>query len=484
MKRAWTAALAGLLALAGPADAQDLRGRLVTSARYVQIRPLDLDSVALASTVPDPDGGRLFEGRPVACVGETCTYYRSEDPEHAVVLTEDLSFTAWGLGMEGLSATVLLRGRLDAGGTFEWPRSDDPFDAILAYAELSRADYRLRLGRQRTLSGLGFSAFDGLEARYSPLDWLTLDGYGGRSLARGLEEPRHEALSALESFVPDQEAWLFGAAARMRARAGTGVGLRYQREILTNRGALISERASVDARTAALRPVLLEGAADWDVAFGRLGKAHLTAQLPVADRDLVLEATARRYLPYFELWTIWGFFSPVGYAEAELQARWAPRPGTTLWGSAALRDYEETDAPIIFFPLTDEARRFTAGARTRLRPGVTLDATYRLEDGFGSWLSSGDAALTWRPSERLSLGLRGSALQQIMEFRVGEGVVLGGGGLFEAELSRSLRLSAGVDVYRQTFENRPSAADWNQTRGWATLEVGFGEDPGLAGRRP
>lgn len=482
--RLWVAivvALGGGATLVQEAFGQDVRGRLLTSARYVQVRPLDLDSVPLDATL-EVEGRRELDGRPVACVGATCTYYRSASPEHAVVLTQDLSFTAWGLGTQGLSATVLLRGRADLGGGFEWPRSDDPFDPILAYAELARERWRVRLGRQRTLSGLGFSGFDGVDARVQALPWLGVQGYGGRSLARGLEEPLHQALDALEDFVPDQEAWLIGAALEAEAPAASAVGVRYQREIVTNRGALLSERASVDARTGLLRPVGLQAALDWDVAFGRVGKAHVTAQLPLRDGRLVLEATARRYLPYFELWTIWGFFSPVAYHEAEVQARWTPRPGATVWASGARRGYEDAEAPIIQRPLTDEATRFVAGARVRLPGSVGVQGSYRLENGFGAYLGSGDMGVTWRPGDRLSLGARGSAFQQIMEFRVGEGVVLGVGAFADAQVMNRVRLAGGVDVYRQAFENRPAAADWNQTRGWGSVEITFGEDPGLAGR--
>jgi hypothetical protein len=42
-------------------------------------------------------------------------------------------------------------------------------------------------------------------------------------------------------------------------------------------------------------------------------------------------------------------------------------------------------------------------------------------------------------------------------------------------------LSGGADLYRQTYEDRPGALDWNQLRGWMTFRVGFGQDPGMQG---
>lgn len=467
---------------AAPADGQGYRGRLLTTGRYVQVRPLVKDTVLRTDVTVDEDGRTFFDGHPVVCVGERCSFYRAADVEHAVVLTQDVTATAWGFGVQGLSATLLLRGRADVGGAFEWPRSDDPFDALLAYAELTREDWRVRLGRQRTVSGLGFSGYDGVEGQYQALPWLLLEAYGGRSLARGLEEPRHEALEGIEPFLPDRNAWLLGGAVHAEPFAGTSAALRYQREIWSDRSALISERASLDVRTDALSPVALEGALDWDVAFGRVGKAHLRARTPLLDGRLVLEATARRYLPYFELWTIWGFFSPVGYREGELQARWVPRPHLSVWGGAGVREYEDHDAPVILIPLTDDARWLALGGRVGLPRGFGFTGSYRFEDGFGAWLSSGDASLSWRRGDRFGVDVHGTAFQQIQEFRIGEGVVLGGGVGADVAVTRRIRLSGGLDVYRQTFENRPSAVDWNQTRGWTSLEVTLGEDPGLGGR--
>src|SRR5690606_34143497 len=170
--------------------------------------------------------------------------------------------------------------------------------------------------------------------------------------------------------------------------------------------------------------VLLDGAADWDFAFGHVGKAHVTARAAFPRlRGLSVEATARRYLPYFELWTIWGYFSPVAYHEGELRARATPWAFASVSIFGGYRSYSDASAPVIFSPLEDDGIRIGGSARLTLPRGVIIDGGYTMERGFGAFLSSGDLAVTFAPVPRLTLTLDGSAFQQIEEFRVGEGVV-------------------------------------------------------------
>jgi hypothetical protein len=486
--RTWRAApllsltLVVLGILPAPALGQGARGTATTTVRYISLRPIALDTVPRSETV-DVDGVPTFEGQPVTCLadGSTCVLYRPLDVAHGVVATQDVSATAWGLGLEGLSATLLVRGRADLDGDFVWPRSDDHFDAVLAYAQLQRSHYRIRAGRQRTLSGLGFSGFDGLDIAVDPLDWLRAEAYGGRSLARGLSEPRNEALRGIEDFILDQDAYLFGGFVSLRPRPGTEVGVRYQREIFADRIGLVSERGSVDLRSDLGGPVRLDAAVDYDFAFARLGKAHLTLRSALPGDWGLVEVTGRRYLPYFELSTIWGFFSPAAYHEVEARAtvvRWAP---LTAWASAGWRKYGDPEIAVFGPSITDESQRYSVGGR--LQAGsVTAFGEYRIETGFGAYLSSGDVEVRWTPVRRLTLLARGAAFQQIAQFRIGEQVVLGGGLGLDARLPAGLRLRAGADLYRQAYENRPSQADWDQLRAYSILSIPFGEDPGMRGR--
>ncbi|MDP2498624.1 MAG: hypothetical protein Q8W44_11650 [Candidatus Palauibacterales bacterium] len=484
-RRRWLLSLGvGFLALAllpGAVPAQDFRGHAWATARTVEVRPIAQDTVARSQVTELPGGGLAYQGRPVTCRGDECTFYRSSPSEHALHTTQDLRFTAWGFGLEGLSATVHVRGRQDVGGDFTWPRSDDPFDAIVAYAQYNRPDLRVRLGRQRTRSGLGFASYDGASVLAEPLDGLSLEAYGGRSLARGLHDPRNEALEGVEDFLPDRDAWLLGAAATVEGGAGSSLTARYQREIFSNRAALLSERASVDGRTSVLAPVRLTGSMDYDFARGEIGKSHLSAELPVTD-DLVLEARGRRYMPYFELWTIWGLFSPVAYHEGRLGASWSATSDLGLQVSGGARSYEDTHTDPILGPVEDDAWFASASGRWSPASDLRLHGRYRVERGAGAFLSSGELGGRWRASDLLALRLDLTASQQIEEFRIGEGMLAGGTASVELRPLDGVRLDTGVSVYRQYFDNRPSAVDWNQLRGWSTLRLDLGGDPALEGR--
>lgn len=463
----------------GPAAAQGVRGSLTTTARYFEFRPIARDTVP-RSDVTGEDGDFSFRGRPATCGPRICTVQRPGAVDDGVSLTQNLRATGWGFGVEGLSATVLLRSRFELGDEFVWPRSRDNVDAVLAYVQLVRDGFRVRLGRLQNPSGLGFTGYDGANVRVRPVDGIRVEAYGGRSLARALDEPRNDILLGRDDFVLDEESWLVGGSVEIEPHPGTVLTARYQREIWADRSGLVSERASLDLRTGLLDPVRLDGSVDWDVGFGRVGKSHLRLRVPVPAADLTVEGTYRHYVPYFELWTVWGFFDPTGYDEGELRLTWSPRPDLGLWASGGLRQYGDTGTDPVLGPLEDQATRFGLGGRWSPSPRWTVDAGYELENGVGAFLSSGQARARWEATPDVELRARATAFQQIQEFRVGEGAVLGAGLGGSVSLWEGIRLQGGVDVYRQMWENRPSAVDWNQVRGWSSVTVPFGGDPGLS----
>jgi hypothetical protein len=477
----WVATFA--LAGAAPLGAQGVRGHLTTTVRYIEMRPVQQETVSFDEVTRRPDGFYEYEGRRVHCVEDVyCSFYVALPVQHAVPFTQDATATAWGLGVQGLSATVSLRARSELGGEFTWPRSDDAFDARLVYAELNRGSYRIRLGRLRTVGGLAFSGYDGASVWVRPTRWLRGEVYGGRSLARALYEPRFEALQAIEDFVIDKSAVLIGGYAEIEAAPGSVFSLRYQREIWSDRSGLVSERAALDFRTQALRHVTVSGSADYDVAFNVLGKANLTLQVPLRSAGLVFEAAARRYRPYFELWTVWGYFDPVAYNEIDGRVAWTPGGDLGLWASAGYRKYEDTHTEPYLAPLEDETLRGATGLSWT--PGSwRLEGTYRLEHGGGSTLSAFDARARWSAGDRITVGLHGTAFQQIEEFRIGEVKGLGGGLMFDARLTGRLSLDGGASLYRNLLEKREGIPDWDQVRGWTALRIDLGTEPRAQGPR-
>jgi hypothetical protein len=103
---------------------------------------------------------------------------------------------------------------------------------------------------------------------------------------------------------------------------------------------------------------------------------------------------------------------------------------------------------------------------------------YQYETGFGAHLSTADLSVRWQPHARLTTTVAATAFQQIEQFRVGEAAVLGGSAAADLEITSRVSLAGGVSLYRQTYDNRASGADWNQRRGWTALRLILGSDPG------
>ena len=484
LTRALEALLAiSLLALPTAAAGQSFRGWVGTTVQAVELRPLGIDTIPRSAVISTPDGF-FYEGRYVSCPSsQICTDYVALDKDHVVAATQDVSLTAWGFGVEGLSFTTLLRARAHAGSDLVWPRTGDAFDAILGYAQLVRGPLQLRAGRQDLRTGLGFAGFDGAHASYS---WsrVQAEAYVGRSLARGLREPANEALRGLDDFFFDESVILYGAAVRTRFDATT-VTARYHREILSDWSSLVGERASVDFNSI-LPDWRISGALDYDFSFEQFGKGHITFAKPVSDGHVLVEATARRYMPYFQLNTIWGFFEPVSYSELELRAGWSPRTTLGLWASGGWRDYGKPDADGVAFPsLRDHGWRANAGARWVPMDKWSVDGTYRFEWSPGGSMNSGDVAARYQPTQRFGVSASLTTFEQIEEFRVGVGRAYGGGLSFDAELMDRISLAGGMSVLRHTEADESFAfnSPWDQTRGWTSLRIAVGEDPGMANRR-
>ena len=449
-----TLALAGL-ALAPPGlEAQQARGWVGSTAQVVGMRPVE------TRAQPCP-------------AGEAC--YVILDPELAAVATQDLFLTAWGLGVQGLSATVQLRTRQDLGGGFPWPRADDGFDAMRAYASLVRGRFTVRAGRQEIRSGLGFPSFDGGLVRWSHAA-LRVEAYAGRSLARGLREPADQALRGLEDFLPDQSSMLFGGSVRGRIE-GTAVTARYQRELLGDRSGLASERASVDVSTT-LSLGTVRGALDYDFGRGAVGKGHVAFSRAFADARWMGEVEITRYMPYFSLSTIWGFFEPVAYHEGAVRVGWAPARAWAVRASAGVRRYGDAGTAVVLRPLDRTGRR--AGLDVRWSPSGPwrLGGSYDLEWGPGGYLSSVEGSLAWTPSERTHLTFSARSFQQIEQYRLGDGRALGAGFSGGVGLTEDISVSGGASVLRHRTDGGVAASPWNQVRASTSVRLEVGADPG------
>jgi hypothetical protein len=464
--------------LSGPLAGQGVRGWASSSVRFFELRPLQLDTAAAEQVVTGPDGRPRVDGNPVSCTaGLPCTFLRPGVSETAVVGSQDVGFTAWGLGVTGLSFTGLIRARDRLRGELDWPLADDPFDVLVGYAQLQRSRIRIRLGRQDTPSGLGFSGFDGAAVRWDGGGWWA-EAFGGRSLARGLNETRREALRGIEDFVPDQEAYLWGGAAGARW-VRSSIGLRYQREIIADRSGLVAERAALDVATVLPGAVRVTASADYDVPFDRMGKAHVTLQRTLASGRLLAEVTARRYVPYFELSTVWGFFSPVPYREGRVRMHAGLSRTAGLSLSLAAREYGDASVSTVLSPLEDRGWQGELAGEWRPDERLELQGSWQLDWGNSAYLHAIDAAVGVRLHRAVRVRLSGTSFQQFEAYRLGDGRALGGGVSMDVQASQRVNLDAGVFLMRQDAGRGSSDDVWNQTRGWFGLRYAFGDDPAL-----
>jgi hypothetical protein len=485
LRAAWCAALVlGQLGAAAPAAGQALRMTGSTTLRFIEVRPLIRDSVPAEET----EGGGLLRqttaGRVVRCIpGEPfCRDVRPGERISTLPLVQDLEVSGWGFG-EGLRIYSQLRARASWGADPGlWPRSEDALDLLAGYVELDRTHVRLRLGRQWRVSGLGFYNFDGAAVAVRPFRPLWLEGYAGRSLVRGLNEPRTGgAVEAIEALAPPQPGLLLGLHARFRPHPNLALSSLYQVDFRSDRRGLYSELASFDAAFR-LRGASVEGSLELDAAAGAVNEARVRLRPPPFGAS-ALHLELRRYRPYFELWTIWGAFSPVGFDEARAGVTWSTAPGRLLLrGDAAYRKYDDAGGDGAFGDFRDDG--WSIGTQASWAPSDPwrVEAGVRVDAGFGA--ASRDARLAGvrRLGGSGSIALHAVAFQRLYEFRLDEGTVVGLGGEAAVQLTERVGLFGSGMIYRHLAAGPGSGLDWNQRRGSLRLQWTVGSEPGMPPR--
>jgi len=475
---AWTAGPNGL---AG----QSVRITGVTHAQYVDLQPLRVDSIPASETFGSGILRRAPNGAVVRCLtGEDyCLLSGAGESVYALPLLQDVSVSAWGLG-RGVRFFARLRGRASASQeTGLWPKGNDAFDALVAYLELDRGDYRVRGGRQWMVSGLGFYNFDGASVLYRPVDGLAVEGYGGWSLARGLDEPRTSAsLSAIEPFAPDDRGMILGISGTYRPSLATSVSALYQREIRTDRRDLYTDRVAMDG---VIRRwgMSLTGSLEADLAGRQVNEAKLTGRF-VGPGRLDTQLFARRYRPFFELWTIWGAFSPVGFTEGGLETRWRSERGSIVAGAdLSRRSYDETSLSSTFGPIRSDGWRAGLSLSGLLSDIWKADGRYDLDVGFGAAKSAASVRVHRTLPENGRLGFSLQAFQRIFEFRVDEGTVFGLGVDGGMKAGSRGYLSGTFAAYRHAVGRDSPGVDWSQLRASLRWEWTLGPEPGMEGRQ-
>lgn len=477
MKRARGLIAACVLVLwAASLPAQDYRVRLDARAQSVWFRGLLSDSIPAATAVPSPSGGfETPDGHAVRCgAGEYCYFLRPGPALLGVPVTTAASVVMWGLGVEGLAFRATGRLVTDLGGDEVWPGAEPSAQLIEGLLEFQRSAIVARLGRQLVTSRMESIGFDGgwLKYRWDKTS-LEITGYGGWGLGQATAvSPLSPALNPLDEWRPRNRQIVAGAEAAWLYH-NVDVRGEYRREIDPEDDYFVSERAAFSFGALA-RAIRLNGGLDYNIAEGHMGNADLT--VTYLGRRFSVSGGARRYRPYFSLWTLWGAFSPVPYKAVNISAQARPAGWLALHGRAERYVYESAGISTALVPqLEDRGWRTRIGATATINERWTLDGNYGLEYGPGASARSADAALTYTPSERFAFDLYGGSLARPLELRYYDATSRWIGGRFQWQHSEQRRVWSDVALVGDDRE-RPdaSASSLDQLRVRAGLSLAFG----------
>ncbi len=470
--------IAAFMMLTGsaPVAAQDYRVRLDASAQTVSFRGLVSDSIAAALTVPSANGGlETPDGHAVRCsAGNYCFFFQPGAVLRAIPVTTSASLVMWGLGVEGLALHATGRLVGDLGRDKVWPGTVPSAQLIEGYLEYQRSVLIARAGRQLVVSRLEPVGFDGgwLRVRWdkASLDFTGYGGWGlGQSAAVSAASP---ALNPLDEWRPSHRQLVAGVEGALRL-SDIDIRAEYRREIDPQNHYFVSERAafSFGANVAAFRAV---GGYDYNIAEGQWGSADLT--LTYLHPRFTVAGGARRYRPYFSLWTLWGAFSPVPYNAVNISGQVRPTAWLLLHGRGERYHYQSADVSTALVPqLEDRGWRSSIGATATLNPRWTLDGDYGLEHGPGAAARFADGTVTFAPNEKISFDVYGGSMARPLELRYYDATSRWIGGRAEWQFTAQRRIWGDVARIKDD-RDRPdaSASSLTQFRLRAGLSLAFG----------
>lgn len=458
--------------------AQGYRGRIDLRAQSISFRGLVADSIPVGAVVSGPNGELATpDGHAVRCgAGEYCFFYRPGPALRTLPVTTSASLILWGLGVQGL--TIRATGRLlaDLGRDDVWPGTDPAAQVLEAYAEYQRASFVARGGRQLVTSRLEPMGFDGgwLKYRHDRTK-VELTGYAGWGLGQAAALPvSSPALNPLDEWRPRDRQIVVGTEAAWRF-ADVDLRGEYRREIDPQDYYVVSERAGLSfSASAGQLPVSIAGGFDYNFAEGSAGSADV--RVTYAQPKYSVSAGARRYRPYFSLWTLWSAFSPVPHNGVNVSGEVRATSALSFRARGEAYRYENAGVSTALVPdLRDRGWRASSGGTLTLRGGWTVDANAGIERGPGAAGRFADAAVRWAPNDRYGVDLYGGAVARPLELRYYDATSEYIGAQGQVSLGTDRRIWSDV-AFVHDDRDRPdvSASSLDQVRVRAGLSVTLG----------
>ena len=467
MHRARGMALLALGAVLGthPAAAQGFRASFDVRGQSVATRGWLLDSIPRGDAVTG-DGGGLYtpDGYAVACSAPAWCYFYAAGPrvQYApVVFTTEL--TAWGLGTSGLSAHLNFRMNANAGDD-PFPSTTPAFQFWEGYLNYQHDWFAVLVGRQTFTSRLGFAGFDGGRAtvRYQKFG-LEATGYVGLGLARASSVGVNDPVTApLGDFIPGERSLIAGV---LVGFSGGPVEARaeWQRQVDRSTDYMMSDFLAGSAVIRLLPRVAAAGGLDYDLVQGWVGSAD--AELRYTAPRLSATAGFKRYMPRFDLWSIWPAFSPVPWNGVQASAIYSPLQWLKLRGRIEWYEYENTGAETALGSADPTATLWAVGATVTPWPRWTFDAGWMYNKNFGAAGAGWDASVGWNPYDALILRLYGAHSNRPLVYRFDDSFVTWVGLDISMRTTQQVLVGASV-VYINEDRVRPDAAafEWDQAR--------------------
>lgn len=457
-------------------SAQNYRVRIDARGQAVSFRGLTADSISVASVLVSSNGGQVTpDGYAVRCgAGAYCYYYRPGATLQGVPITTSASVAMWGLGIEGLAFHATGRIVADVGPDDVWPATEPHAQLLEGFFEYKRAAVIARAGRQLLTSRLQSMGFDGgwLNARWDKAS-IDVTGYAGWGLGQAaVVAVSHPVLNPLDDWRPADRQIVAGAVAAWQAKY-VDANAEYRREIDPLDHYFVSERAALSLGSG-IGPWRATSGMDYNIAEGIVGNADLA--LTYIHSRFSVTGGARRYRPYFSLWTLWGAFSPVPYHAVNASVQFQPAPWLTLQSRGERYRYDNAEISTALVPdLEDRGWRVSNGATATLGAQWIVDGHYSLEYGPGAAGRFVDGSVTWMPSQKYSLNLYGGSMARPLELRYFDAKSAWVGGRADWQITSQQRLWTDV-AFVTDDRNRPDAGAWSasQLRARAGFSLTFG----------